>query len=231
MWGALEPATRALHRAGSAPAPPPELSPAHRSALAAAAPVYRSVWWPLHDRANRGWIAEQEPLVRAHGAAIQRRISAAFGEPWPVEAVPVEVVAYATWSGAFEIDGPPLVHISSAYAAHAGSGGLEQLHHEAGHAISGRIVRDLQAEAERQGGSYRRGVWRHLAHHLLFYTAGWATQQSIPDHVPYAEAWGVRDRDPEMHELVSAHWRPYLEGGVDYRTALGAIVRAAGDLP
>jgi hypothetical protein len=34
------------------------LKPAHRQALAAAAPVYRKYWWPVHDRANRAWMAD-----------------------------------------------------------------------------------------------------------------------------------------------------------------------------
>ena len=33
------------------------LTPAHRQALAAAAPIYRKPWWAGHDRANRAWIA------------------------------------------------------------------------------------------------------------------------------------------------------------------------------
>ena len=204
--------------------PPPGLPANVRTALAAAAPIYRRVWWPRHDSLNRAWIRHQRPLIYRHGDALSRRLSGAFRQPWPRDTIPVEVTAYATWAGAFTTTDPVLVHISSTYPAHHDTGGLEQLYHEAGHTLVEPIFEALKDEAARRGLAPPRGSIRDLWHAVLFYTAGYAVREIAPAHVPYSEAWGVEARNPAIYALVKAHWEPWLRGEIGMDRALGDLV-------
>jgi hypothetical protein len=171
-------------------------------------------------------MAEQRGYIAEHGAPISDRLSRAFQTPWPA-VVPVATVAHASWAGAFQTDTPLLVHISSGYEAHQGSGGLEQLYHEAGHAIDDSVFRALRGEAQRLKKSVRRGFWQELTHLILFYTAGYSVRERIPEHVPYAERWGVAERSRAEYALLHEHWRPYLEGQITFADAISRLVRDA----
>src|SRR6185369_9945685 len=51
--------------------------------LQKAAPIYRARWWAAHDQKNREWIAQAEPLIAAHEAALRPAIARAYGTRWP----------------------------------------------------------------------------------------------------------------------------------------------------
>jgi hypothetical protein len=177
----------ALWRANSADELPADDVPStvHRT-LTEAAVVYRRHWWKDHARENTLWLAEQRGYIEEHGPAIADRLSRAFGAQWPPH-IPVIITAHASWAGAFQTDTPLLVHISSRYEAHRGTGVLEQLYHEVGHAIDDSVFQALRREAERQSKTAPRGFWQELTHLILFYTTGYAVRERIPEHVPYAE--------------------------------------------
>jgi hypothetical protein len=76
---------------------PPEL----RGALAEASPVYRGLWWPRHDAANREWISQLTPQVERYGPRIKERLAATFRTSWPTLPLRVEAVGYADPRGAY----------------------------------------------------------------------------------------------------------------------------------
>src|SRR3569833_3542903 len=95
------------------------------SALDAAAPVYRALWWTDQDRLNHRWIAVASALVTRYGDALSRRIALIYRTPWPAEAIPVEVVSYANWAGAYTATNSTLITISSADQSSQGDAALE----------------------------------------------------------------------------------------------------------
>ena len=188
-------------------------------ALRAAEPAFRALWWGAHDGANRAWVAAMEPLLREHEAALVARVADAWSTAWPAERLRVDVCAYACWAGAYTVVGPTRITIGSFDPDLAGSHGLETLFHEALHGLGSRVPALLEREARARG----REVPRDLVHALLFYTAGDAVRRRIPEHVPYADAFGVWRR-LEFHDLIERRWRPYLDGTSTLDAALGAIV-------
>jgi hypothetical protein len=52
-----------------------EIDPAVRQALLTAAPVYRLVWWPVHDRRNREWIASPQSLLAPREACLSGSVA------------------------------------------------------------------------------------------------------------------------------------------------------------
>jgi hypothetical protein len=201
----------------------PVLPVALGAALRAAAPTYRAVWWPAHDRRNREWIAAMRTQLDVRGACLFRREAALFRRPWPA-ALPVEASVYASWFGAYTTLDPIQITVSSAAVGTQGTGGLEVLLHESGHAILGAVDSALAASAARR----RRQLPSELSHLLLFYAAGELVRGSAAAHVPFAEAYGIwrqNDAARRYRQLLERAWRPYLDGRTDFASAIDALVR------
>jgi hypothetical protein len=81
----------------------------------------------------------------------------------------------------------------------------------------------LVATAVRQS----RVLPRELAHLILFYTAGEAVRTLVPDHVPYAESFGVWTQNESARRyraLIEREWQPHLEGCRSFAEAVARIV-------
>jgi len=97
--------TSALSRSGGPTAPLPALPATVRSALERAAPLYRRIWWPAHQKANETWVGAMRPLVDRHGPSILTFITRAYAARWPEHGHPINVAAYSNWAGAYSTRG------------------------------------------------------------------------------------------------------------------------------
>jgi hypothetical protein len=66
---------------------------------------------------------------------------------------------------------------------------------------------------------------RGLDHALIFFTAGEAVRRVVPEHVPYAEKFGIWNRGlgplkPALDEI----WKPYLDGHGTRDEAFAALI-------
>jgi hypothetical protein len=207
----------------------PAIDDALRAALTQAAPVYRSHWWPQHDEANRRWIHDVEPLVKAHGAEISRRVAAAFGVTWPANPIPVDLSVTAGPVGAYTTRPVVATTIASTDPGIRGLASLELLFHEPSHAW-GTILQKSIANA---AAAHHKTVPLQLWHAVLFYNAGEITRRVLAEHgVPgYLEHAVVQKVYPNLcsdgcREKVVAAWDPRLAGKVSVDEALDALVAA-----
>jgi hypothetical protein len=213
--------TNALVRAGIAKSlSGSSVDPTISSILESAAPVYRKAWWAQHQSANRKWRKAIESLVDKHGAAVMAFITSAYKMQWPVNGFDVHISAYANWAGAYSTKGHLLV-LSSLDPSTQGAHGFETIFHEGMHQWDEQIQDALIDQAKRIGKYFPRG----LSHSLIFYTAGEAVRCVIPNHVPYAEKFGVwqRGMEPFKHALDEA-WKPYLDGHGTRDEAFAAVI-------
>ena len=200
-----------------------EISPELHAALAEAAPVYRGLWWPRHDAANRAWISQLTPRVVQYGPSLKQRLVAAFRNSWPTLPLRVEVVAYADPRGAYTTPDPPLIAMSSLSPQHEGIDGLEQLFHECSHLMMHTVDAALKSRAQAAG----KDLSRDVSHTILFYTVAHAVRTLVPDHLPYPDHYGVWDRGwTRYRELLALYWQPYLDGKSTMDVALDRIVRS-----
>jgi len=101
---------RALMEPGGDPrAHPADVIPGIAHALATAMPVYRSQWWPRHDRDNRAWVAAVVPLLRRHESRYVELTTRIHGAEWPRERRPVDVSAYANQRAGYTAEGHILI--------------------------------------------------------------------------------------------------------------------------
>lgn len=199
-----------------------DIPPALRDALRQAAPIYREVWWPRHDAANRAWIQKLRPLVEQYGPKIVPQLAAAFAHPWPTAALRVEVVAYANFAGAYTTDDPPLITMASLDEEQQGADALEELFHECSHLMMDTVDAGLKKRADALG----RKLSRDVSHTILFHTVGEVLRRTVPDHVPYATHYGVWRRGWTHNlEVLQLYWQPYLDGKTGMDPALDAIVK------
>jgi hypothetical protein len=200
--------------------------------LEGVAPIYRAQWWPRHDRANRFWIAVAKPLARQFGRTFAARLADAFKAKWPGEPVRVDVVEYANWAGAYTTLGRR-VHsiISSSEHDNQGFNALETLFHEASHSMvgpnDGAVARAIARECKAKNKPIPNGLW----HAIIFYTVGEVTKRGlneygVSDYTPfayrglYARAW------PKLQRPLELYWQPYLDGTVDFDTAVSNLIDA-----
>lgn len=205
-----------------------ELPPELKSVLQKAAPIYRSHWWPAHDRKNRAWIEQIEPLVAKYGDSLKNSLAKIYETPWPTDRVRVDAVMYANWAGAYTTLYPTRVTISTSEPANPEAGALETVFHESSHALVDKVQAAIDQatvaeNAHRAGPPFQPGsIW----HAVLFYTAGALVAQRIPGYVPMADRIGLWKRawpDPDR-ALIEQDWQPHMDGKAGLEPALAKLV-------
>jgi hypothetical protein len=184
--------------------------------LERAAPVYRRAWWPAHRASNRAWQSSIEMLIDRHGRTILGFITRAYGMEWPTAGYPVHLSGYANWAGAYSSLRANVLVVSSLDAGNGGLRGLETIFHESMHQWDGRVFAALNAQAK----VLKTTVPGDLPHAMIFFTAGEAVRRVEPDHVPYADAFGIwqlRLSGAPVPALrlkapLEEIWKPYLDG-------------------
>jgi hypothetical protein len=201
-----------------------DLDPALREVLRQAAPAYRALWWRIHDARDRSWIATQREYLDRYGVPLLQRLASVFQSEWPADPVRVDATVYANWFGAYTTLEPAHITISTSAVGSQGSWGLEVLVHETGHLLLAPVDSAIAAAARRQG----RKPPPFLSHLLLFHTAGALVRELVPEHVTYAEEYGIWAQNATAREyqaLLRDEWQPYLEGTRGFAEAIERLVR------
>jgi hypothetical protein len=214
--------TNALARKGEAKSlTGSELEPAVATILERAAPIYRKAWWRKHHEANQNWKKAVQVLVDRHGATVLAFITNAYKLPWPAAGFPVHVSGYAGWAGAYSTTGDLLV-LSSLAPGNQSNNGLETIFHEGMHQWDDQVQEALREQARKAS----KVVPRNLSHALIFFTAGEAVRRVAPEHVPYAEKFGVWQRGMGPFKTAAEEvWKPYLDGRGTRDEAFAELIR------
>lgn len=207
-----------------------DIEPAVRQALLDAAPVYRVVWWPVHNRRNRAWITSLQALLTPREGCLTRIMGNALAADWPRTPIVVDASVYASWFGAYMTQNLVHITLSSNARGNQGSLGVETLLHEAGHSLTGPLDSALAATAARA----RRVLPRELGHLVLFYSAGEAVRDQVPEHVPYAQVFRLWDQNSTARKyraLLESEWLPHLQGHRSFAEAIARLVERLPRLP
>ena len=220
--------TSALARAGEAKSlKGSEVDPAVAVILERAAPIYRNAWWKKHREANRSWTKTMESLLDRHGATVLAFITNAYKLQWPATGFPVHVSGYTNWAGAYSTRGN-LLALASQSPSLQEHYGLETIFHEGMHQWDVQVFEALRQEAIKVDKFFPRG----LSHGLIFFTAGEAVRRVIPDHVPYAEKFGVWQRGMEPFKVpLEETWKPYLDGRGTREEAFAELIKGTAVEP
>ena len=217
--------TNALAQAGAAKSlAGVKIDPALVAILERAAPVYRKVWWPAHHAANVEWRRTIQKLVDQHGQAILAFITKAYQMNWNPAGFHVHLSGYTNWAGAYSTTGELLV-LSSLAEDIRGFYGLETIFHEGMHQWDQQMFEALREQARKLNMRAPNG----LSHALIFFTAGEAVQHVYPEHVPYAEKFGVWQRGMSAFKTpLEEIWKPYLDGHTTRDEALAELIKRTG---
>ena len=220
---------------GDAPSVTDEaIDPAVRAALNEAAPAYRAGAWPRQRAINDAWIADMQPRVARHGAAIARTLARAYHTDWPSLPILIDVSGDAGQFGAYTTNRGPAgfaghATIAPGGEAAAGDIGLESIFHEASHTIDAALMRAVDAECAAQKVRAPRNLW----HAVIFYSTGEVVRQELgmagdAHYLPYAYRFDVyaKGMDKERAALEQ-DWQPFLDGKMSYEAALKNLVRDA----
>lgn len=202
------------------------LTPEMKTLLEEVAPVYRALWWNDQDQKNRQWIERALLLVRRYGRSMSSRTASVYRTRWPKDKIPVEVVLYANWAGAYTTTNDTLITVSSVDPANQGDAALEILFHEASHALIGSVEQALSAQCRLQSVTLKPPT---LWHAILFYTTGALAQEQLPGYTPIADSIGLWARAWPMYiGPLKMDWQPYLDGKTSFDSAIASLVRDVG---
>jgi hypothetical protein len=197
------------------------------AALEKAAPVYRARWWGEHDRANRGWLESLRPLVDRMGKDLATRLALVYQAGWPAERIWVDVTQYAWLYGAYTTDEPLHITIASSDPRNRGDAAFEILFHEASHGLTRAVEEAIARECRTRGKPIPRNLW----HALLLYTTREMVRRTIDarDSRPAyrTDREGLDQRGWQRYqEVLERHWKPYLDGRIEFDAAISRIVTA-----
>lgn len=217
--------TNALAQAGEAKSlSDAKVDPAVAAVLERVAPIYRKSWWPAHHAANVEWQRTIQKLVDQHGAAILSFITKAYQLDWNPAGFDVHLSSYTNWAGAYSTTGELLV-LSSLAEDIKDIYGLETIFHEGMHQWDEQVFEALRDQARKQNKLVPNG----LSHAMIFFTAGEAGRHIYPDHIPYAEKFGVWQRGIAPFKTpLEEVWKPYLNGRGTRDEALAELVKRTG---
>jgi hypothetical protein len=205
-----------------------------QATLQSAAPIYRSALWPLHDAANRKWIAQQRADLSELGAQMSLRLSAIYGVPWLRIPYRVAVVPSTDRDTAFSNFGTSnryfLIVASSMDRSISGWGGFETLYHEASHSIVDPAIDGIGRDIATIAAALDRPVPTDLWHALIMYTPGAVltpllAQRGIAGFASSFEGL-LSNVYPRYYQAFKSHWQPYLDGSTTRNAALHAVVEA-----
>jgi hypothetical protein len=196
--------------------------------LESVAPVYRTHWWPAHDRANRAWIARVAPLVAEQSPGIARRLADLFQTTWPKEKIRVDLTAYAGSAGAYTTLLPLRVTICSTDPRNQGDLALEVLFQEAAHGIAEPLELAISRESHQREKAIPRDLWPAL----IFYTTDEVIKPIITPSAEGSRASLLENARAGLSRrgwsgytpLISRFWQPYLDGQASFNDAVARIV-------
>ncbi len=207
-------------------APLQRLEPELSRVLAACAPVFERALWEEQDRMNQAWIASQKKWVEDISEEMVAGLIHWYGVPWPEEKIRIDLCgSFTHWAGAYTTVNPNHVVISSTRKSYKGFPGLEMVFHESSHIplsrMSGPIHQTIAQKSEQLGVPVPEDLW----HGILFYTTGELARRVLAKrgirHEPYMFLHDVFKR---YHEVLTAHWQPYMDGEGDLGRAIEAMV-------
>ncbi|MEQ9398689.1 MAG: hypothetical protein RJQ04_05925 [Longimicrobiales bacterium] len=205
---------------------PPGVGPV----LDAAMEVYRTVWWPGHDRANRAWIAELLPMAQRFESRYVPLLERSYGGTFDHE-VRLDATTYGNWAGGYTSNRPPHTVVLSTDPRNQGLYGLELIYHEVSH--TSPLGRPNVDGVDQAFAALDAEPPSNLWHAIIFYAAGWTTRGiardlGLPEHVPYAVNEGLTGfRGWEgLWPALEEHWAPVLEGRSTREEALERLARA-----
>lgn len=202
--------------------------------LVAAMPVYKQAWWEHQRQVNVAYIKAAEDLAAHYGPPLAKRIAASFQARWSTKALPVDVVYWARWSGAYTTLNPNHLVISSSVSGNQGLAALEVLFHEASHTLFGPRWGAVSKMLEQICAQHQREEPRDLWHAVMFYTVGVLVQEALEDvgseaYLPYGDKQGLYQRVPgwlTFRQAFTTYWLPYLKGDAEFGEALERVVLA-----
>ena len=158
--------------------------------------------------------------MNQHGGAILSFITTAYQMKWNPAGFHVHLSGYTNWAGAYSTTGELLV-LSSLAQDIRGVYGLETIFHEGMHQWDQQMLEALREQARKQNKLVPNG----LSHAMIFFTAGEAVRHVYPDHIPYAEKYGVWQRGIAVFKApVEEVWKPYLNGHGTRDEALAELI-------
>ncbi len=203
----------------------PAIAPGLRAVLRAALPVYRSRFWPEHDRVNRAWIAVVSERMAALAPDVIPRLESLYGTRWFATPERADVVWVGNWAGAYATDGPPHATMSS---THPGMQDQWLAAETVFHGYSHILILDLQKRLETALGE---DLKQHpvLWHAIQFYLTGEVVRAALARrNVVFTPASaGMFERAwPQYRQPITDAWGPYLDGRRTMDEAIAATVAA-----
>ncbi|HMO39341.1 MAG TPA: hypothetical protein PKC76_08170 [Saprospiraceae bacterium] len=183
--------------------------------------VYKKHFWKLHEAHNARQFNQHLPMLKQLEAEVLQRIATLGNTSWGKDKIRVDLSAYASRSGAYNLPDPTIIVLATANHRLPGTQWLEMLFHEAAHSIIKAETGALSLQITRASDTLGKQPPYDFWHIVLFYIAGKATQEALAkrgiEHTLYMETQGIARR---YYSVLSENMDVYLEGRISLYEAL-----------
>lgn len=196
-----------------------------RAVLKQTAPVYRTHWWPAHQRSNQLWIERMRSRVTQFSPNVIPQLEKILKSEWPgTDRVDISYFV-VTLGNAYTTTDPPHTTIASSREANSGDSGLEIVIHEGAHLLTRPLQQSLSRDCQAQHADCG-DLW----HAIQFFTVGEVVKQELaqagpPDYQPYAFKFGLygRGRWSIFLPLLRKEWQPHMDGRTNFEATIKAL--------
>jgi hypothetical protein len=162
------------------------------------------------------------PLIAKTEGALKPALAHAYDTPWPKTPIRVEVSYYVPGNAAYTSTEPTLITTSSRSERNQGPAALENIFHEAGHALIQKTFAEI---AKNEKSQKKELKFRDLWHALMFYTTGELMRKQVPELEPYAMKYSLWESSwPQTLPVLEKDWKPFLEGDGAFKDAIKQLV-------
>jgi hypothetical protein len=207
------------------------------AALVQAEPAFAELWVE-HEKRTSAALERWKTRVAPKERELLAFHLASLGMRDPSVAIPVYLVAEASWPGAVtHLDDAGRGVCFVAVDPEPGTRLFETILHEATHALDvatndESALGALRKALEAAGHGPRDRAYHDLPHTLMFVQAAESIRRVIdPAHVDYGETEKVYERMGPSAEAVRGFWRDHLDGKLSQSEALDGIVASVAPAP
>lgn len=190
-------------------------------------PHFNKLYWKEIDADNRSWIVANKTQLVKQEVDVVPELERIYQTKLPAAKVVIDLVCYATWSGAFSYN-DTYCHVvfSSSHGSNKGDLATEVVFHETSHFLVDKLNGKLAQLPKNKDIKKSINLW----HNMIFYTTGLVLEKYYAKEgkmfFPYYVQMKFEDKFPDFKATVEAckqFWDPYVNGQGSFEEALKNI--------
>lgn len=191
-------------------------------------PYFVKLFWPTIEAENKAWFKSAKTELARLETVVIPELERIYQTKLPAEKITIDLVNYATWTGAYSYN-DTYCHVIFSSTHHSNKGELaaEVVFHETSHFLVDKLEQLIKLAAKGKNVKQNINLW----HNMIFYTTGYVLERQYMKEAktftPYYVQMKFEEKFPDFKTSVEAcklHWNPYCEEKIKLEESVKNIV-------